>query len=93
MIYLVVIPLCVLLAVALYYGLTSSGIIPGSTDRPYQSTSSARSPSSSGVFPRIPHTRELPQGCLLAIIVAAALWFLAWGVLLVLALDLLRSPA
>ena len=92
MIYLVVIPLCVLLAVGLYYGLTSSGIIPGSTDQPFSSSSSAR-PTSSGVFPRIPHTRELPQGCLLAIIVAAALWFLAWGVLLVLALDLLRSPA
>lgn len=92
MIYLVLIPVCVLLAVGLYYGLISSGMLPGSSSQSYGTTPRARS-GSEGVFPRIPHARELPQGCLLAVIVAAVAWFIAWGVILVLALDLLRSPA
>lgn len=92
MIYLVVIPVCVLLAVGLYYGITSSGIVPGSSSRPYQTPSSTRS-TSSGVFPRVPHARELPQGCLIALIVASIVWFIAWGAILVLALYLLRSPS
>ena len=90
MIYLVVIPLGILLAVGIYYGITSSGIMPGSSSEPYR-PSSSRS-TSSGVFPRVPHARELPQGCLIALILAAAAWFIAWGVLLVIALDLVRSP-
>lgn len=90
MLYLILIPLCVLMAVGLYYGLTSSGMIPGPPSEPYRS---APRSTSSGVFPRVPHARELPQGCLIALIVAATAWFIAWGVILVLALDLLRSPA
>lgn len=43
-----------------------------------------------GIFPRVPHLRELPQGCLLTLIVAATLWFVGWAVLLVLAIGLLR---
>lgn len=88
MIYLILVPLLVLLVVGLYYGLTSSGMLPGSSAEPYRS--SPRS-TSSGVFPRVPHTRELPQGCLIAIILAATAWFIVWGVLLFLALDLVRS--
>jgi hypothetical protein len=42
-------------------------------------------------FPRVPRLRELPQGCLIALIVVATLWFIAWTVVLVLALGLLRS--
>ncbi len=42
--------------------------------------------------PRVPNMRELPQGCLLAIIVAGFVWFSLWGVVLVLALRFLRSP-
>ncbi len=92
MIYLIVIPLCVLMAVGLYYGITSSGMLGESPTQPYRSAPSRRS-TSSGVFPRVPHARELPQGCLVALIVAAVVWFLAWGAVLVIALDLLRSPA
>ncbi len=42
-----------------------------------------------GIFPRVPRLRELPQGCLLALIVASALWCIGWTVLLVLAIGLL----
>ena len=44
-------------------------------------------------FPRVPQPRELPQGCLIALIVAATLWFIGWTVILVLALGLLRSSS
>ncbi|MDQ3353020.1 MAG: hypothetical protein M3507_00775 [Actinomycetota bacterium] len=61
----------------------------------YRSLSGSRASDSGdglfGIFPRVPHPRELPQGCLLALIVAAALWFIGWTVLLVLAIGLLRS--
>lgn len=90
MVYWILIPLCVLLAVGLYFGLTSSGVIPGTADEPYRS---APRSTSSSVYPKVPRPRELPQGCLIALIVAAVTWFIAWGVLLVLALNLLRSPA
>ncbi len=43
------------------------------------------------MFSNFPRPRELPQGCLIALIVAASLWFIAWAVVLVLALGLLRS--
>ena len=36
--------------------------------------------------------RELSPGCLLSIIVVAGLWFLAWMVVLLLAVRLLRTP-
>ncbi|CAN5153724.1 hypothetical protein BH24ACT1_BH24ACT1_00330 [soil metagenome] len=44
-------------------------------------------------LPRVPRMRELPQGCLIALIVAATLWFIGWTVILVLALGLLRSTS
>ncbi|MDP8954630.1 MAG: hypothetical protein M3N37_06895 [Actinomycetota bacterium] len=90
MIYLIVIPLCVLMVVALYYGLTSAGLLGGQSNEPYRSPPRS---TSTGSFPSAGRGRDLPQGCLIALIVAAAAWFIAWGVILVLALDLLRSPA
>jgi hypothetical protein len=42
--------------------------------------------------PRAPHLRELPQGCLISLIVVATVWFGAWAVVLVLALNFLRAP-
>ncbi len=99
-----VIILAVLLAVGLYVSLMSSGIVPGpqaprgddlaASRTSYRNLSDRASGSDSGlfgIFPRVPYLRELPQGCLLALIVAATLWFIAWGVLLVLAIALLRG--
>ncbi len=90
MIYLILIPLCVLMVVALYYGLTSAGLLGGPSSEPYRTPPRS---TSSGAFPRIPEARGLPQGCLIALIVGATAWVIAWGVILVLALNLLRSPA
>lgn len=49
-------------------------------------------PGGSGEGFRVPRLPELPPGCLLAIIVAATVWFLAWGIVLVLILQFLRQP-
>lgn len=43
-------------------------------------------------FHRPPRLRELSPGCLLALIVAGSLWFIAWGIVLLLAIRLLRTP-
>lgn len=92
--------LCVLLGFGVYAGLMSSGILPdhqrsGGSFSGSRSTASRSSSSSDsgmfGVFPRVPHVFELPQGCLVALIGAALLWVVAWGVVLVLALKLLRA--
>lgn len=85
MIFLVIV-LCVLLAIGVYAGLMASGILPGQEKRETPSFS-----SSSGVLPRAPHLRELPQGCLIVLILAGLVWFVAWGIVLVLALNLLSS--
>lgn len=91
--YLILIPLAVVMVVGLYYGLTSGGMLGESSSGRSPSSGSRRpTPTSSGVFPRVPHARELPQGCLLALILAATAWFIAWAVILILALNLLRSP-
>jgi hypothetical protein len=101
-----VVIVAVLLSVGLYLSLMSSGLVPGpqregsgdpEADRrtSYRSLSASRATGSDdglfGIFPRVPHLWELPQGCLLALVVAAALWFIGWTVLLVLAIGLLRS--
>lgn len=40
----------------------------------------------------IPRMRELPPGCLVTLIVAGSIWFILWGIVLILALRLLRTP-
>lgn len=95
----------VVLAVGLYVGLMSSGILPkpegeassdvGGPTRAFRQFGGSPDREAGnglfGIFPRVPHLRELPQGCLLTLIVAAALWFIGWTVALVLAIGLLRS--
>ena len=77
MIYVVVI-LCMVIGFAIVFGiLWQTGLMEGP----------ARVEA-----PRVPNMRELPQGCLLAMIVAGFVWFSLWGVVLVLALRFLRSP-
>jgi hypothetical protein len=107
---IVVLIICAVLGVGVYYGLTYSGILPDSPPRPGRSEHRAAPPSPSpgfrttrqeswtdggsglfGIFPRVPHLRELPQGCLIALIIAATLWFVAWTVVLVLAFGILNS--
>lgn len=40
----------------------------------------------------IPRMKELPPGCLISLIVAGSIWFILWGIVLILALRLLRTP-
>ncbi len=43
-------------------------------------------------FRGVPRLRDLSPGCLMALIVAGAVWFILWGIVLLLALRLLRTP-
>ncbi|MDP9386453.1 MAG: hypothetical protein M3Q48_00615 [Actinomycetota bacterium] len=40
----------------------------------------------------VPRLRDLPPGCLITLIVAGTIWFVVWGIVLILALRLLRTP-
>lgn len=40
----------------------------------------------------IPRMKELSPGCLITLIVAGSIWFILWGIVLLLALRLLRTP-
>lgn len=39
-----------------------------------------------------PRLRQLPPGCLVTLIVVGSIWFIAWGIVLILAIKLLRTP-
>jgi hypothetical protein len=41
---------------------------------------------------RVPRLPELPQGCLVLLLVAGVVWFVLWSFVLVLALRFLQSP-
>lgn len=84
-----IVALCLLLGIGVYAGLMASGILPGQDqdERP----SLGGGGLGGGGMPRAPHLRELPQGCLIVLIVVALAWFVAWGVVLVMALNLLSS--
>lgn len=64
-----------------YLTLYQMGLLPGRGGE-FRETSSLR----------LPHLPELPQGCLLTLILAALAWFVLWSFVLVLALRFLRSP-
>lgn len=68
---------CVLFALVLY-AIFSTGFLTGESE-------------GFGIN-RPPRLRELSPGCLLSLIVAGSLWFIAWGIVLILAIRLLRTP-
>ena len=68
---------CVLFGVVLY-AIFSSGFLTGESE-------------GFGVS-RPPRLSELSPGCLLSLIVVGSLWFIAWGIVLILAIRLLRTP-
>lgn len=69
--------MCVVFGVVLFFIFTS-GFLTGESD--------------TWSFQRPPRLRELSPGCLLSLIVVGSLWFIAWGIVLLLALKLLRTP-
>jgi hypothetical protein len=74
--------LCILFGFGIYVLLVQTGVVPGERQRERERL----------YAPRAPHLRELPQGCLISLIVVATVWFGAWAVVLVLALNFLRAP-
>ncbi len=81
-----IVALCLLLGIGVYAGLMASGILPGE-DRDERPSLGG----GGGMLPQAPHLRELPQGCLIVLILVSLAWFAAWGIVLVLALNLLSS--
>jgi hypothetical protein len=69
--------MCAVFGVVLYF-VFSSGFFTGETE--------------GFGFNRPPRLRELPAGCLLTLIVVGSVWFIAWGIVLLLAIKLLRTP-
>lgn len=98
MVPLIIVVVCLLFGVATYGVLYQLGLLPGSPGQ-VRSPEAPPEPQPRRFDPRTRQDlglsiarRELPQGCLTALIVGAALWFLLWGVVLVLALRVLSSP-
>ncbi len=94
MVLVILVVVCILFAIATYYILYQLGVLPGPGASPGASSGSTVAPFGA----RTPlqearrQTRELPQGCLVSLLVGATLWFLGWGVVLVLALRFLSDP-
>lgn len=95
MVLVIIVVVCVLFGVATYYILYQLGVLPGPGPSPSPPSGStplspfgARTPLQEARR----QTRELPQGCLVSLLVGAALWFLGWGLVLVLALRFLSDP-
>jgi hypothetical protein len=99
---IIIVVICALFGIATYAVLFQVGVLPGSE----QPRGSERLPdqfdggptplrrygeprTSPGVTA---YLRGLPQGCLIAVLAAAALWFISWGIVLILALRILSSP-
>ncbi|MBW3546633.1 MAG: hypothetical protein KY452_00650 [Actinobacteria bacterium] len=88
-----IVALCLLLAIAVYAGLMASGILPSEDrdERPSLGGGGFGGGGGGGVLPQAPRLRELPQGCLIVLILVSLAWFAAWGIVLVMALNLLSS--
>lgn len=94
MILVVIVIVCILFAVTACFILYQLGVVPsgpGSTKQPswtMQRDAGTRTPLQDARR----GDREWPQGCLIALLVGAAIWFLLWGLVLILALRVLSNP-
>ena len=92
MIVVVIVLVCVVVAVGTCFVLYQLGVVPsapGATERQWWTTERrGRTPLRQASMP----DREWPQGCLVAVLVAAGIWFLLWGIVLILALRVLSNP-
>lgn len=95
MIVVVIVLVCVIFALGTCFILYQLGVVParpGSTEQqPFWAT-----PPNAGARTPLQDARrgdrEWPRGCLVGSLVGAAIWFLLWGVVLVLALRILSNP-
>ncbi len=95
MVGIIVFAVCVLFALATYGILYQLGVIPGS---PGSEARQSRASSAVPLRARTPLEQaqrggwEMSEGCLISVLAAAGLWFLLWGVVLILALRFLSDP-
>jgi hypothetical protein len=95
---LIIVVVCILFGLATYAVLYQLGLLPGSPgqtevlERPGELRPRRFDPQTRQELGVSLVRREYPQGCLTTLIVAATLWFVLWGVVLVLALRVLSSP-
>ena len=95
MLALVVFLVCVVVAVGTVAILYQLGVIPGSPAAGSRSSAAAPGLPFGGRTPLQQaqrDARELPQGCLVTMLVVATVWFLLWGIVLVVALRFLSDP-
>ncbi|HSH62394.1 MAG TPA: hypothetical protein VK988_22640 [Acidimicrobiales bacterium] len=94
MIVVVIVAVCVVFAVGTCFILYQLGVVPSAPGAPERQswfterTAGARTPLQAARR----GDREWPQGCLIGILVGAAVWFLLWGLVLILALRVLSNP-
>lgn len=100
---LVVLVACGLFGLLAYAVLLQTGLLPGSPaqlrgrgpeelptsleDQPLRRYGMERTSAEAAA-----RLGRLPQGCLIAVLLFAAVWFVLWGVVLFLALRILTSP-
>ncbi|MDQ3680504.1 MAG: hypothetical protein M3378_08195 [Actinomycetota bacterium] len=84
---------CLLFGVFAYFALYQLGVLPGPSSTETRS-SSAPSPfaARTPLQEALGGDRQLPQGCLISVIVAVSLWFVLWGVVLIFALRFVIDP-
>jgi hypothetical protein len=94
MIIVVIVIVCVLFAVATCFILYQLGVVPGGPGAAEQH--SWATPRQAGARTPLQDAyrgdREWPRGCLMAVLVGAGIWFLLWGLVLILALRVLSNP-
>lgn len=94
MIVVVIVLVCVLFAIGTCFILYQLGVVPGAPNtaerQPWLTPRSGGSRTPLQEARR--GDREWPQGCLIGVLVGAGVWFLLWGVVLVLALRVLSNP-
>lgn len=94
MIVILIVIVCVLFALAACYILYQLGVVPGGPDSAEraswagQRTVGVRTPLQDARR----GDREWPQGCLIAGLVGGGIWFVLWGLVLILALRVLSNP-
>ena len=93
MIVVILVIVCLLFAVATYFILYQLGVVPGPSGSEGRfSESPPLSFRTRTPFQEARSEREWPQGCMISVLVAAGVWFLLWGLVLVLALRVLSNP-
>lgn len=91
---LLIVFLCLVVAVGAFalFGPPSRMMSPPVRDREKERAPTSGFGGGSAYGARVPHLHELPQGCLIGLILAGLVWFALWALVLVFALRFLQTP-